>query len=332
MEKEISLTCKFNNDDKLLEEKELNFNVLKTLGTGTFGRVVLCLERNEKTYYAVKILPINDVINKKQIEHVKNEKNILLEISHPFIVNMKSFSRDQRNLYMIFEFVAGGELFSYLRKMKCFSTSTANFYAREIILPIEYLHSLNIIYRDLKPENLLLDSEGHMKITDFGFCKKLKERTWTICGTSEYLAPEIIQNRGHNKGVDFWALGILLYEMLVGRPPYRAEDPYAVYDLIINGKIEWPKNIDLVAKDLIKKLLTVDRTKRLGCMKNGIRDIKFHRFFKDVNWSDVYDRKYDPPIKPNVKSIDDTSNYGDYNEEYLYVEAEKCDYDIFCDF
>lgn len=152
-------------------------------------------------------------------------------------------------------------MFSYLRKIKRFDSPTANFYAREILLALEYLHSLSIIYRDLKPENLMLDHEGHLKITDFGFSKKLKDRTWTLCGTMEYLAPEIIQNRGHNKGVDFWAFGILIYEMLVGKPPFRGprDDPYAVYDLILNRKIEWPNNFDLVAKDLIKKLLTVDR-------------------------------------------------------------------------
>lgn len=167
-----------------------------------------------------------------------------------------------------------------LRNYKLFFT--ANFYTREILLALEYLHSLNIIYRclvlfilidligklnnqtckfprDLKPENLLLDADGHLKITDFGFSKKLKDRTWTLCGTPEYLAPEIIQNRGHNKGVDFWALGVLIYEMLVGRPPFYAKDAYAIYEKILIGKIEWKKDFDCVAKDLIKKLLVLDR-------------------------------------------------------------------------
>ncbi|CRK95499.1 CLUMA_CG008968, isoform A [Clunio marinus] len=311
MEKELSLLCKNEKGERLL-----NFKVLKTIGTGTFGRVVISRVGRSDKHYAIKILSIVDVIKKKQTEHVKSEKNILLQITHPFIVNMKYFSRDQRNLYMVFDFIGGGELFSYLRKVKHFESDTANFYTREILLALEYLHSLNIIYRDLKPENLLLDGDGHLKITDFGFSKKLKDRTWTLCGTPEYLAPEIIQHRGHNKAVDFWALGILIYEMLVGRPPFYAKDAYAIYEKILDGKIEWPKTFDNVAKDLIKKLLVLDRTKRLGCMKNGARDIKCHRWFKEIDWNDVFNKKYSPPIKPVIKSVNDTSNFDEYSEEF----------------
>ncbi|KAI4466026.1 cyclic nucleotide-dependent protein kinase [Holotrichia oblita] len=154
----------------------------------------------------MKILNLADIIRLKQVEHVKNEKNILMEIRHPFIVNLFWCHRDDTSIYMLFEYVCGGELFSYLRNSGRFSSQTANFYACEIITAIDYLHQKNIVYRDLKPENLLLDKEGHLKITDFGFAKKLTDRTWTLCGTPEYLAPEIIQSKGHNKAVDWWAL------------------------------------------------------------------------------------------------------------------------------
>ncbi|KAG5667593.1 hypothetical protein PVAND_015569 [Polypedilum vanderplanki] len=325
----FTLNCKTKPEQSSTEEK--SFDVLKIVGTGTFGKVVLCKEINENAFYAIKVLSIHHIVNKKQIEHVKSERNILLEISHPFIVSMRFFARDLKNIYLGFEFIDGGELFSYLRKIKKFDSPTANFYAREILLALEYLHSLSIIYRDLKPENLMLDHEGHLKITDFGFSKKLKDRTWTLCGTMEYLAPEIIQNRGHNKGVDFWAFGILIFEMLVGKPPFRGEDFYAVQDLILNRKIEWPKNFDLVAKDLIKKLLTVDRTKRLGCMRNGAKDIKSHRWFSEVNWTDVYNRKYDPPIKPKTGTL--TTNFEDYGDNFGDDEEyELEDNDIFNDF
>nr|XP_053641429.1 cAMP-dependent protein kinase catalytic subunit 3-like [Cherax quadricarinatus] len=175
--------------------------------------------------------------------------------------------RDDRFLYMLFEYVCGGELFAYLRNAGKFPMTTASFYASEIVSALEYLHSLSVVYRDLKPENLLLDKDGHLKITDFGFAKKLTDRTWTLCGTPEYLAPEIIQSKGHNKAVDWWALGILIYEMLAGYPPFFDDNPFGIYEKILGGRVEWPRHLDTSAKDLVKKLLTQDRTKRLGNMK-----------------------------------------------------------------
>ncbi|KAG0719728.1 Protein kinase DC2 [Chionoecetes opilio] len=263
----------------------------------------------------MKILAITDVIRLKQVEHVKNEKNILREVTHPFIIEMYWHYRDDRFLYMLFEYVCGGELFAYLRNAGKFPLPAATFYAAEIVSALEYLHSLNIVYRDLKPENLLLDKKGHLKITDFGFAKKLTDRTWTLCGTPEYLAPEIIQSKGHNKAVDWWALGILIYEMLAGYPPFFDENPFAIYEKILVGRVEWPRpSLDATAKDLVKKLLTQDRTKRLGNMKNGAEDVKRHRFFKNLDWNDVFDKKLDPPIPPRVSYDGDTRNFDDYPE------------------
>lgn len=289
-----------------------DFEMIKTIGTGTFGRVSLCKDKVTGAYYAMKILDIADVIRLKQIDHVKNEKSILQQVDHPFIIQMSWSYHDESSLYMLFDYVCGGELFTYLRNAGRFSSTTGSFYAAQIILALEYLHKLHVVYRDLKPENLLLDREGFIKITDFGFAKKLHDRTWTLCGTPEYLAPEIIQSKGHNKAVDWWALGILIYEMLAGYPPFFDDNPFAIYEKILAGKIDWPRHIDPVAKDLIKKLLVQDRTKRLGNMKNGAEDVKRHRWFKGTNWDDLYNKRVKPPLSPKVNYDGDTQNFDEY--------------------
>lgn len=291
-----------------------DFEMVKTVGTGTFGRVLLCRHNSTGDYFAMKILAIADVIRLKQVEHVRNEKAVLSHVRHPFIINLYWSYHDTTFLYMLFDFVSGGELFTYLRNAGHFTSSTSNFYASEIISALDYLHKRSIVYRDLKPENLLLDRDGHLKITDFGFAKRLTDRTWTLCGTPEYLAPEIIQSKGHNKAVDWWALGILIYEMLSGYPPFFDENPFGIYEKILAGKIEWPRHMDPVAKDLIKKLLVQDRTKRLGNMKNAAEDVKRHRWFKTLNWEDVFTRAIKPPIVPKVSYDGDTDNFDDYPE------------------
>lgn len=307
--------------EKFLDEQDTtnecsldDIKIIETIGTGTFGRVCLCRYKNTDKYVAMKILAITDVIRLKQVEHVKNEKNILCDIRHPFIVNLLWYTSNEVFLYMVFEYVSGGELFSYLRSVGRFSTVSSVFYSAEIVSALEYLHARNIVYRDLKPENLLLDKNGHLKITDFGFAKKLTDRTWTLCGTPEYLAPEIIQSKGHNKAVDWWALGVLIYEMLMGHPPFYDDNPFGIYERILSGKIEWSRHIDATAKDLIKRLLVQDRTKRLGNMKNGTEDVKRHRWFKNINWKDVLLRKLKPPFVPTVESEGDTRNFDDYEE------------------
>ncbi|KAL8616216.1 hypothetical protein ACOMHN_058333 [Nucella lapillus] len=282
-------------------------------GTGTFGRVVLVREA-PKQYLALKVMAITQVIKLKQVEHIKNERDILAAVTHPFIISLVWSHKDETFLYMLMEYIPGGELFSYLRSMGRFNNGTANFYTSEIVCALDYLHARNIVYRDLKPENLLLDRDGHLKITDFGFAKKVVDRTWTLCGTPEYLAPEIILSKGHNKAVDWWSLGVLIFEMLVGYPPFYADNPFGIYEKILAGKVEWPKFIDLVAKDLIKKLLVQDRTRRLGNMKNGADDIKRHKWFKSVDWDSVMAKKVQAPIVPKVSHAGDTSNFETYEE------------------
>lgn len=302
-------------DERSLQSKIDQLELLNTVGTGTFGRVIVVRHKSSGDYYALKIMSIAEVLRLKQTEHVKNEKDILTQVNHAFIINLHWTCHSERFLYMLLEYVCGGELFSYLRNAVKFSNDTAVFYAAEITSALEYLHSLSIIYRDLKPENLLLDRHGHVRICDFGFAKKVYDRTWTLCGTPEYLAPEIIQGKGHHKAVDWWALGILIYEMLAGYPPFYDENPFQIYQKILAGKIEWPRYIDLVAKDLIKKLLVSDRTKRLGTMKNGAEDIKRHKWFKSINWDIVPLKKLEPPIVPKVSHDGDTKNFDKYDED-----------------
>lgn len=294
-----------------------DLDLKSTLGTGTFGRVVLSQHRPSKKYFALKIMTISEVIRLKQVDHVRSEKAILNVVRHPFIVNMLWSDHDQTYLYMLLEYVPGGELFSYLRNAGRFNNTTGNFFAAEIVSALDYLHSQNIVYRDLKPENLLLDREGHLKLTDFGFAKTLMDRTFTLCGTPEYLAPEIIQSKGHNKAVDWWALGILIYEMLVGYPPFYGERPFGIYKKILSGKLEWPKHtgLDPAAKDLVKKLLVQDRTKRLGSMKSGAEDVKRHKWFKHINWEEVALKKLKPPIVPILAHEGDTSCFDEYGDD-----------------
>ena len=181
------------------------------------------------------------ILHQRQLEHIKSEVRILSTVSHPFIVNFLGHMQNPRRLYMLFEYVSGGELFSHLRHEGVLREPAARFYASEIVLALEYLHGLDVVYRDLKPENLLLSASGHIKLTDFGFAKCVPDRTHSLCGTPEYLAPEIIQGTGHGKGVDWWALGILIYEMLAGYPPFNAETQQGIYAKICAGDIAWPK-------------------------------------------------------------------------------------------
>lgn len=284
------------------------------VGTGTFGRVHLVKHKGTGHFYALKVLKKLEVVRLKQVEHVKSEKQILSSIVFPFIVRLFKTFQDETNLYMLMEYAVGGEVFGHLRRAGRFSEETACHYAAEVALTLEYLHSRDILYRDLKPENLLLDRDGHLKLCDFGFAKHVEDRTWTLCGTPEYLAPEIIQSKGHSKAVDWWALGILLFEMLAGYPPFYDDNPFGVYEKILANRPHFPSHFSKEARDLIKKLLASDRTRRLGNLKGGADDVKKHKFFRNIDWDALLERRTKAPLVITVKGEGDSSNFEEYEE------------------
>ena len=305
---------KKDKEDKPKKVKLSDFEKMQTVGLGSFGRVRLCRYKKNDKIYVMKILKKMEIIKQKQVDHVFSEFNILSVLNHPFIVQLVGLNFDDpKYLYFIIEYVQGGELFTLLRSRGSFPLEQAKFYTAHIITIFEYLHGKNIIYRDLKPENILINKNGYLKLTDFGFAKYLNnEKTYTLCGTPEYLAPEIILNKGHGKPVDWWTMGILLYEMLVGIDPFSDDDPMQIYQKIIKGKINFPKDFDKNAKSLIKHLLTADTTKRYGCLKNGVKDILNHRLFIGYDWKNFVFLKMQPPYIPPIKSATDSSNFESY--------------------
>merc|ERR1711959_101143 len=256
-----------------------------------------------------KMLKKAEVVRLQQVEHMLSERAILACLSHPFIVFLSATFQDERYLYMLLEYVVGGEFFTHLRKAGRFDNASARFYSAQITLIFEYLHSQDFIYRDLKPENLLLDQTGFLKITDFGFAKRVAFKTYTLCGTPEYIAPEVLLNKGHGKGVDWWTMGILNYEMLAGQPPFCDEEPMGIYQKILAGKIYFPKYFDRNAKALVKKLVTADLSKRYGNLKAGPDDVMKHKWFSTIDADKMLKGEMESPYKPNTKGENDVSNF-----------------------
>ncbi|KAI5465600.1 kinase-like domain-containing protein [Mariannaea sp. PMI_226] len=294
-----------------------DFEILRTLGTGSFGRVHLVQSKHNQRFYAVKVLKKAQVVKMKQVEHTNDERRMLSDVKHPFLITLWGTFQDIKNVYMVMDFVEGGELFSLLRKSGRFPNPVAKFYAAEVTLALEYLHSKNIIYRDLKPENLLLDRHGHLKITDFGFAKRVPDKTWTLCGTPDYLAPEVVSNKGYNKSVDWWSLGILIYEMLCGYTPFwDSGSPMKIYENILKGKVKYPAYVNPDAQNLLERLITADLTKRLGNLYGGPQDVKNHPWFAEVTWDRLARKDIDAPYTPPVKAgAGDASQFDRYPED-----------------
>ena len=287
-----------------------DFELLKLLGRGSFGEVLLVRLKANKKLYAMKVLDKKMLKQRKQQIHTKTERDLMVKINCPFIVNIKSAFQDETKLYIVSEFLQGGDLFFHLHEKRytVFPEIKARFYIMELVIALDFLHQNNMIYRDLKPENILLDSQGHVKLTDFGLSKIFEnedDKAYTVCGTPQYLAPEILLRKGYDKAVDWWSLGCVLYEMLYGRLPFKLKKGQKISLNIYKEEIAFDKKISEGAKDLIINLLIFDPKSRLGSGVDGGEKIKNHKFFKGVNWKDVWDRKLEPPFVPNLKSDQD---------------------------
>ncbi|KAM8940241.1 cGMP-dependent protein kinase 2 isoform 1-T1 [Pelodytes ibericus] len=308
-----------------------DLEIITTLGVGGFGRVELVKVKNENLTFALKCIKKKHIVENRQQEHIHSEKNILEDACSPFVVKLYRTFKDNKYVYMLLEACLGGELWSLLRDRGCFEETIAKFCIGCVTEAFEYLHRTGVMYRDLKPENLLLDSEGYVKLVDFGFAKKIfsGQKTWTFCGTPEYVAPEVILNKGHSFSVDFWSLGILLYELLTGNPPFTGPDQMMIYNLILQGieKIEFHKRITRRSEELIRKLCRQNPAERLGNMKNGIADIKKHRWFNSLDWEGLRARRFPSPLKPELSGPTDHSHFDNYPPDQEIPSDEMSGWD-----
>ena len=289
-----------------------DFQVMKVLGRGSFGKVTLVQYKQTGEYYAMKSLKKDVLLDQDQVESTILEKKILQSLDHPFLVGMIFCFQTEERIYFIMPFVRGGELFQHLRSTRFFPEEKVRFYAASIGLALDYLHSKGIIYRDIKPENILIGEDGYLKLIDFGMAKIIKngEKATSFCGTPEYLAPEIITGEGHNASADWWSFGILIFEMLCGIPPFYCENNEKMYELILHAELKFPKKIPVSdnAKDLLKKLLIKKQNNRLGA-QNGFAEIKVHPFFSGFNFNDLLEKKIKPPYVPKLSGKLDVGNF-----------------------
>ncbi|XP_077479121.1 cGMP-dependent protein kinase 1-like isoform X2 [Stigmatopora argus] len=328
-------------DDDFFSRVTLDdFDVVCTLGMGGFSRVELVgrspspgkpavmltggrrtslqvrLKSDGGRSFALKVLKKRHILDTRQQGHIMSERRIMMELHSPFVIRLYRTFRDPKYLYMLLEVCLGGELWTLLRDRGSFDDATTRFYVACVVEALAELHCKGIIYRDLKPENIILDHRGYAKLVDFGFAKKvgLGKKTWTFCGTPEYVAPEIILNKGHDSSADCWSLGILIFELLSGSPPFSGSDPMKTYNVILRGidMVEFPKKINKSATNLIKRFCRDNPSERLGNQKNGVRDIQKHKWFEGFNWDGLRQGTVESPFTPTVEGPLDNRNFDDF--------------------
>ncbi|KAL8996279.1 MAG: hypothetical protein Q9169_004165 [Polycauliona sp. 2 TL-2023] len=312
---EIHLKICFQKTDKKHFGPE-DFHILKLIGKGTFGQVFLVRKKDTQRLYAMKVLSKKVIIQKKEVAHTLGERNILVRTAmaeSPFIVGLKFSFQTASELYLVTSYMSGGELFWHLQKAGRFNEGRAKFYIAELILALQHLHKYDIVYRDLKPENILLDANGHIALCDFGLSKAnltKDDTTNTFCGTTEYLAPEVLlDEQGYTTMVDFWSLGVLVFEMCCGWSPFYADDTQQMYKNIAFGKVRFPRDaLSNEGRNFVKGLLNRNPRHRLGAI-NDAEDLKAHPFFAEMDWDALAKKTIVPPFKPQLKSVLDTSNF-----------------------
>ncbi|KAL2261612.1 hypothetical protein VTK26DRAFT_3787 [Humicola hyalothermophila] len=293
-----------------------DFQILRLIGKGTFGQVYQVRKKDTKRIYAMKVLSKKVIVQKKEVAHTVGERNILVRTAmsdSPFIVGLKFSFQTPSDLYLVTDYMSGGELFWHLQKDGKFEEKRAKFYIAELILAIQHLHENDIVYRDLKPENILLDANGHIALCDFGLSKAnltKNDTTNTFCGTTEYLAPEVLLDEsGYTKMVDFWSLGVLVFEMCCGWSPFYAEDTQQMYKNIAFGKVRFPRDtLSLEGRNFVKGLLNRNPKHRLGATDDA-EELKRHAFFADIDWDALSKKLITPPFKPHLKSDTDVSYF-----------------------
>ena len=275
-----------------------DFQIERELGRGAFGKVFLVTKKDKKNkFYAMKVIKKTAIYENNLTENIVLEKTVLQTNHHPYVVTLYYAFQNKTSIYLVMEYLSGGDIFHLLRRQQKFTEDTAKFYLAEVVMAVDYLHrEMNLIYRDLKPENILLHANGNIKITDFGLSKQTDGTTYTLAGTPEYLAPEILEDKGHTKAIDWWSVGILLYELLTGHPPFtnKERNMVEIKRMIIENKPKFPSYFSKNAIDIIKKFLDSDPSKRLGV--RSIADVKKHPFFNGINWDDLMQLKVQPPI------------------------------------
>ena len=294
-----------------------DFQITQKILKCNYGYIFLCKKIKANKVYSLKILKKSKLLENKLVDRQYNEYKNLSLIYHPFIVELRGINyTDPYNLYYLYDFIPGGPLRIYLKLYKSFPLNYVKFYSASIITILDYIHKKNIIHRDLRPDNIFLNSNGYIKLTEFTFSKNIKNDnlTYSLCGIPEYYSPEMISKCGYSISVDFWQLGILIYEMLVGYTPFADFDPVNICKKIEKGKIKFPKNFDKNAKLIIKQFLNINHYKRLGCSKRGIYEIIEHPFFKDFDWENLLHRKLEPQFIPNSYKVGNFNYYKNIDE------------------
>lgn len=290
------------------------FELLKVLGQGSYGKVFLVRKvtgSDAGQLYAMKVLKKATLKVRDRVRS-KMERDILAEVNHPFIVKLHYAFQTEGKLYLILDFLRGGDLFTRLSKEVMFTEEDVKFYLAELALALDHLHGLGIIYRDLKPENILLDEEGHIKITDFGLSKEAidhDKRAYSFCGTIEYMAPEVVNRRGHTQSADWWSFGVLMFEMLTGSLPFQGKDRKETMALILKAKLGMPQFLSAEAQSLLRALFKRNPCNRLGAGVDGVEEIKRHPFFVTIDWNKLYRKEIKPPFKPAVGRPEDTFHF-----------------------